>query len=395
MAVRMNDTRHPHGPHRRRFFAVLGLTALLALGASGLSAASRTRREVPFPELPGYLTLRCDFHMHTVFSDGAVWPTLRVEEAWRDGLDVIAITDHNEYQRYKEDIPPHLGRAYEVALPLARELGLHLVRAAEITRGEPPGHLNALFLQDIAAVNRDDSREAVKSAAAQGAFIFWNHPGWKQPNRQSVWYAEQEEFFRQGWLKGLEIVNGPFYDPIAHGWAGERSLTMLADSDVHDLISWRTDIDRADGKLRPMTLVFASAKTDEALKEALLARRTIVFANAQLCGEEALLRTFVQNCLEVVAPTPILKGKTRGTLQLRNRSATVLQLNFLSAPGGVKAPSTVDLAPGAVTAIDLTNNEKAAAGTRPIILPCLVTNALTGPGKSLRIELKVPVQFVP
>ena len=44
------------------------------------------RGEIRFPDILGYKTLNCDFHMHTVFSDGSVWPTVRVDEAWREGL---------------------------------------------------------------------------------------------------------------------------------------------------------------------------------------------------------------------------------------------------------------------------------------------------------------------
>ena len=53
------------------------------------------RKMILVPEIDGYLTLKGDFHMHTVFSDGSVWPDTRVEEAWSDGLDAIAITDHD------------------------------------------------------------------------------------------------------------------------------------------------------------------------------------------------------------------------------------------------------------------------------------------------------------
>lgn len=47
------------------------------------------RNEIRIPDLKGYRTLKCDFHIHTVFSDGTVWPTVRVEEAYREGLDAI------------------------------------------------------------------------------------------------------------------------------------------------------------------------------------------------------------------------------------------------------------------------------------------------------------------
>ncbi|MCX6616897.1 MAG: hypothetical protein NTZ98_12470, partial [Acidobacteria bacterium] len=63
---------------------------LLALFLCSLAAAQQTRTPLPVPDIPGYKTLKADFHMHTIFSDGNVWPTVRVGEAWRDGLDVIA-----------------------------------------------------------------------------------------------------------------------------------------------------------------------------------------------------------------------------------------------------------------------------------------------------------------
>jgi hypothetical protein len=381
--------RYPLRSHRHAVVATLASFSLVVLGAAFAAEDNRTRRELPFPDLPGYVTLRCDFHMHTVFSDGLVWPTLRVEEAWRDGLDVIAITDHNESQRFKDDVPPKFGRSHELALPAARSLGLLLIRACEITRGEPPGHLNALFVKDVSTVRRDDSREAVKSAFEQGAFLFWNHPGWKQPGRKSVWYAEQDEFFRNGWLKGVEIVNGNTYDPIAHGWAREKPLTMLGNTDIHDLTAWQAD--RTAGERRTMTLVFAKEKTEAAIKEALLARRTIVFAGGQLFGEEELLRPFVQQCLEVLPWPALLKGTGRGVIQIRNRSATPLKLEFPTAVDGIKA-SAAEVPAGAINAVSVTGTAKTSPGARAVALPCDVTNALTAPDRPLRLELKVPVR---
>ena len=65
---------------------------------------AQNRREINVPDILGYKTLKCDFHVHTVFSDGDVWPTVRIQEAWMDGLDVIAITDHIEYRPHSQDI---------------------------------------------------------------------------------------------------------------------------------------------------------------------------------------------------------------------------------------------------------------------------------------------------
>ena len=69
-----------------------------------------------FPDVEGRLTLISDLHTHSVFSDGHVWPNIRVSEAQRNGLDILAITEHLEYQPHISQIP-HVDRntAYEEA----------------------------------------------------------------------------------------------------------------------------------------------------------------------------------------------------------------------------------------------------------------------------------------
>ena len=90
-----------------RWTAFLLLTGMLSMNLT--HAQSLTKEEqvwkIYFPDIPGYRTLVCDFHLHTVFSDGSVWPDFRVQEAIRDGLDAISITEHLEFQPKEEDIP--------------------------------------------------------------------------------------------------------------------------------------------------------------------------------------------------------------------------------------------------------------------------------------------------
>jgi hypothetical protein len=54
------------------------------------------REIINIPEVNGYQVLKCDFHTHTVFSDGLVWPNIRAQEAWEEGLDAMALTEHIE-----------------------------------------------------------------------------------------------------------------------------------------------------------------------------------------------------------------------------------------------------------------------------------------------------------
>ncbi len=96
---------------------VVLLVAASLLVPAAFADEIRVRREVKIPDIPGYRTLKCDFHIHTVFSDGAVWPSVRPEEAWREGLDAIAITEHIEYQPHAEDLPTSHNRSFEIARP--------------------------------------------------------------------------------------------------------------------------------------------------------------------------------------------------------------------------------------------------------------------------------------
>ena len=73
------------------------LYILICLFSTSLIAQD-TDRKIQFPDVEGFKTLKCDFHIHTVFSDGQVWPNIRIEEALRDGLDAISLTEHIEYQ---------------------------------------------------------------------------------------------------------------------------------------------------------------------------------------------------------------------------------------------------------------------------------------------------------
>ncbi|NSW95228.1 MAG: histidinol-phosphatase, partial [Bacteroidales bacterium] len=57
------------------------IVLFVLLLAGIVSTATAQRKTVNLPDLPGYVTLKCDFHLHTVFSDGNVWPTIRVGEA--------------------------------------------------------------------------------------------------------------------------------------------------------------------------------------------------------------------------------------------------------------------------------------------------------------------------
>ncbi|MCL1974230.1 MAG: Sb-PDE family phosphodiesterase [Bacteroidetes bacterium] len=270
---------------------------MLAVGVL-LQAAAQVRGKIDIPNLPGYVTLKCDFHIHTVFSDGNVWPAVRIAEAYREGLDAVSITDHIEYRPHAGDIKASHNRSFELAEPVAKAAGILLIKGSEITRAMPPGHHNALFLTDSDELDQPDYMDAFRAAQKQDAFIFWNHPGWdaQQPDT-TLWFPEHTRLLEQGMMMGIEVVNGEEYFPEAHQWCLDKKLTMLGNSDVHDPIQAQYNFDK--GAHRTMTLVFARDVSTQGVKEALRERRTAVYCGERLIGEERYLKALFEQALDI------------------------------------------------------------------------------------------------
>ncbi|MEA2078036.1 MAG: PHP domain-containing protein [Candidatus Marinimicrobia bacterium] len=251
------------------------------------------------PDLPKYKTLKCDFHMHTIFSDGLVWPTIRVDEAVDEGLDAIAITDHLEYLPHKKHVSTDKNISFEIAKRKADRKGLICIAGAEITRWMPPGHLNAIFLKDANKLVIDDFLSVIEEAIDQGAFIFWNHPGWivHQPDRVVRWYDIHTTLVERGWMHGIEFANTHEYYPAVLEFTNKHELAHFGNSDVHGIVYH--DFLKKNAH-RPLTLVFAEERSEEAIKEALFARRTIALSEDDvLAGPEELLYQFVEACINI------------------------------------------------------------------------------------------------
>ena len=326
----------------KRFLSVFVISLVLGLIFSSICQGG-VRTEVKIPDVLGYVTVKCDFHTHTVFSDGKVWPSVRADEAWCEGLDAFAITDHIEYQPHKEDVRNDHNRSFEIGQIRAEALGLEIIRGGEITREMPPGHLNAIFLKDVSALDKEEWRDAVKAAVEQGAFVFWNHPGWKEqsPEGKSVWYAEHTELYEKGWLHGIEVVNENEYYPLAHRWCLEKKLTMLGNSDVHNPTN--LDYEFHKGEHRSMTLVLAKDKSKEAIKKALLDRRTVVYWKNTLIGEEKYLRAIFNESIKIINPEVTIKGKDAVNIQIRNKSEIDFELFPEGPVNDISVPSNITL----------------------------------------------------
>ena len=277
-------------------------------------------RAIVFPDTQQYMTLTADLHTHSVFSDGHVWPKIRVAEALLDGLDALAITEHLEYQPHRLDIPhPDRNRAYDDASAAGRNSELIVIRGSEITRNAPAGHINAVFLDDAnkllkvdsppsnlgdvsgyaAAASKWPAQKAIEAANAQGAFLFWNHPWWTRQARDGITRinAFHADNAKNGLLHGVEIATGSTYSEEAFQVALDHGLALIGVSDVHDLIDW--DYQPHNGGHRPVTLVFTDEKSAGAIKRALFANRTVVWFRNLLIGRKAHLMPLLEASLNI------------------------------------------------------------------------------------------------
>lgn len=333
------------------------------------------RKIVNLPDLPGYVTLKCDFHIHSVFSDGAVWPTLRIDEALRDGLDAIAITDHIEYNPKEDYIPVDHNATWKIGEEYARERNFILIHGAEITRKMPPGHLNALFIQDAIQLNTDSVLDAVAAAIKQGAFVMWNHPGWKsqEPDGIPKLYDIHKSLIEKGWLHGIEIFNDHEYYPLAMTFCKKNNLTVMGNSDIHGIIS--EVYTEPFYPNRPMTLVFAKEKSADGLKEALFARRTLVYFRDVIAGKEDYAKPFFYKCISV--GKPYFENEKSLFLEITNGS----DVPFYLVNGKNDAPQTLTLAANSVTRAVISKKVKF-----PLVYD--VKNVITGEDEVLKIELR-------
>ncbi|MCW1883886.1 Sb-PDE family phosphodiesterase [Luteolibacter flavescens] len=338
----------------------------------------KERKHLRIPAVNGMQAIKCDFHMHTVFTDGHVWPNVRVQEAWRDGLDAFAFTEHAEYAPYQADVKRDPGRSYELAKGGAAEHNLTLVKGIEITRNTPPGHFNAIFIKDASKFPADRKEEldqvSVDEAIAQDAFLFWNHPGWKAKEIPGSyeWIPFVEKLHQEKKLHGIEVANGHGIHTKAIDWALERNLTIIGNTDVHNLISHEYKGHRT------MTLVFAKDRSAEAIREALVAGRTVAWAGKYLIGREDNAKGLFEAAVKVAPVHHEATDRNNAKRKFRevtNDSDLVFEMKARGLPKIVLNPGSTQLVsfPAEWTEVEWQ-----------------VTNVFVGTEKRLKVKVSLP-----
>ncbi|MBQ9137278.1 MAG: histidinol-phosphatase [Alistipes sp.] len=307
------------------------------------------RVELILPVVNGYNIYKADLHTHSIYSDGEVTPAFRVREAYFDGLDAIAITEHIEYRRIEgkmlkfvkgytdgkalkaqnydlirkpadeKGILADLNYPVDEAIKESKKYDVLVIKGAEITR-EPVaiGHFNALFTKDNNALYDPDPLQSLKNARAQGALIQHNHPGWRRTSCDKTEF--EKKAYAEGLIDGIEVANGgSLYLPII-ARAKEDNLFVAANTDIHPTTA---EYYRLKGQMRNMTLIFAKERTLESLREALEAKRTLALSGGYVSGDEQLLKDLFLASIEYKVVATDKKG-TR-TVRIMNNCSLPYQ----------------------------------------------------------------------
>ena len=321
---------------------------------------TRQRREIILPEVNGYTVFKADLHTHSIFSDGSVTPEFRVQEAWHDGLDVMAVTEHLEYRPYeqkmvnflndllpegtkatntniigtgktdKDGIKSDLNYPVRLAEAAAKGYGLTIIPGIEITRTpETIGHFNALFTKDNNIIHDTDPLQAFRNAHAQGALVMSNHPGWRRTNIEMT--QTEKTAYAEKLIDGVEVMNtGEFY-PGVIDQAIEQKVFMASNTDVHG--STVEDYQfTGEGLFRNMTFILAKDNSLESLKEALKARRTLAYSFGTIAGEESLLKAFFKAS---IATKVVYTNPSNGNRTVRLTNTSSIPYTFRIGGGNI------------------------------------------------------------
>lgn len=359
-------------------------TGFMLLTASAIEA--QTTGNIRIPDILGYETITFDPHLHTVFSDGLVWPTIRVEEAWSEGMDAISLTEHIEYRPFQRDVvADDYNRAYDLAKPAADRRDILLIRGNELTRSMPPGHFNVLFHEDSNKLAVTEWRDAFRAARDQGAFMLWNHPGWnlQQPG-PAQWHEEHTWLLENDMLHGIEVINGllpGYYSPEAHQWCLDYGLAIIGSSDAHNPMAM--DIDFTAGERRAMTLVFAEERSVEAIKEAMMNQRTAAYFDNMIAGREEHLMALFQESFEIESVT---RNRYSFSAVLRNHSDIPIRLSGKpDANESVEFFHRLTVPPQGSTEIYISDLNQESI--EEITIDLIVDNFLSLPGQGMPVRL--------
>lgn len=181
-----------------------------------------------FSSTTGILKLimgKADLHIHTTYSaDGTASVREALESAVCAGLNVIAITDHNEVRGSLE------------ACTISAEYGIQVIPGTEVSTKE--GHLIALFVkQNIpSGMSLIDTLVCIRDMGGMTIVAHPNHPVPNSISLKNILKALENPLAKEA-LNGIEVCNmNPSHSPFnqrSQKAAATLPLARIASSDAH------------------------------------------------------------------------------------------------------------------------------------------------------------------
>ena len=322
------------------------------------------RTEFILPKVNGYTIYKADLHTHSNHSDGGLTPGNIVREAYFDGMDIVALTDHIEYRPQEQvwlntlkgytggkalearntriprtpadeyGILADLNAPYALAQKEAKRWGMLLIKGAEITRdAEDVGHFNVLFAKDVNKIYDPDPAQSMRNAKAQGALVMHNHPGWHR--KTTAMNEFHNKIYAEGLVDGVEVVNGTTFGTKLINRCLERKLFIGAGTDTHRPTS---NSYSQCGYLRTCTFIFAKNNSEKEIRKAIQERRTLAYSAGNIVGEESLLKSLFLASMEVrVIYTSESKGAK--TIAITNLSSVPYEVSRTKKGSVMKIPA--------------------------------------------------------
>jgi PHP domain len=198
------------------------ITITTQAGHHSAALLHRARHALPAtpPAAPYAPWLRGDLHCHTWHSDGKLSPSQLVERARCNGLDFLAVTDHNTPAALPE-------------LEALTDPGLILIHGVEVTTFR--GHFNVWGIPDwidFRVERPEQMAAALRQASALGGLTSCGHP---------KTFGPEWDFREVTNFQCLEVWNGPWFvfnEQAQEYWlsllASGRRIPAIAGSDFHN-----------------------------------------------------------------------------------------------------------------------------------------------------------------
>lgn len=269
---------------------------VVSLGAGTLSDEARPSVA---REWNGYHVLVSDFHVHHhPFGWAVLSPWDTVIEAGRQGLDVIAMTPHNQVWTGKT------ARWFSQAIG-----GPMVIVGEEITT--PRYHLIAVGIADAIPANLPVGR-AIDEVHTQGGVAIAAH------SYEVYWPTYDADALEK--LDGAEVVRpeSQYVDNMAvqlREFFGRAQLTAVGASDYHGL--------GTVGYSR--TYVFARSRTEQGVLDAIRDGRTVVYDRARAFGDPAMIAIAAEHG---GLPREVPELPVPGAVRVFSRIAALLALTI-------------------------------------------------------------------